>query len=327
MIDRSEIHCNAWVETPVFFISRHEAVNPFQAHQDFLNTFIVYASLGEDVRNYQPVFLDSRIADGSMVAAWSHLFSSSKRLLDIRQIVDVASSYVPSGSASQNICFRKAIWGIHGALSSLSKGNRVHGACQISPLLFAFRNFMLDRLKEALNVTELVSPIKYEERKDNSTLGRFAPMWKKKLLGESTTVTITYALRGEGSRLDPHGFLFNTSKNGLADLYGTNFDDEEEEEPSDLIRRDHVHRKLKGEASLVDHLRQKITSWTTWNVQYIFNAVDFATLSFEEQVAMAQNTDVLVAPHGAVFVHLLYLRDEACCRSRRDQNAFKEDVE
>ena len=41
---------------------------------------------------------------------------------------------------------------------------------------------------------------------------------------------------------------------------------------------------------------------------FVFRAVDFAILSFTNQIALAQDTDVLIAPHGAVMAHLLYLR-------------------
>ncbi|KAJ1569272.1 hypothetical protein HK405_007419 [Cladochytrium tenue] len=37
-------------------------------------------------------------------------------------------------------------------------------------------------------------------------------------------------------------------------------------------------------------------------------AVDFAELPIEEQMGVAQGTDLFVGPHGAVFAHLLYLR-------------------
>ncbi|KAJ3213893.1 hypothetical protein HDU67_002347 [Dinochytrium kinnereticum] len=39
-----------------------------------------------------------------------------------------------------------------------------------------------------------------------------------------------------------------------------------------------------------------------------FRAVDFAVLEMDQQVAVAQGTDVMVGPHGASFVHEIFLR-------------------
>ncbi|KAI9339184.1 hypothetical protein DFJ73DRAFT_948462 [Zopfochytrium polystomum] len=39
-----------------------------------------------------------------------------------------------------------------------------------------------------------------------------------------------------------------------------------------------------------------------------FRAVDFAQLSIEDQIGIAQGTDLFMGPHGAVFIHMLYLR-------------------
>ncbi|KAJ3099507.1 hypothetical protein HDU97_002996 [Phlyctochytrium planicorne] len=45
-----------------------------------------------------------------------------------------------------------------------------------------------------------------------------------------------------------------------------------------------------------------------WFPRIRFRAVDFAELEFDEQVAVAQQTDIFVGTHGAHFIHLLYLR-------------------
>ncbi|KAJ3164081.1 hypothetical protein HK101_000532 [Irineochytrium annulatum] len=81
-------------------------------------------------------------------------------------------------------------------------------------------------------------------------------------------------------------------------------------------------RVIENEDKLIEALRQAVARWRSeepplragWEgvrrprPELSLRAVDFATLTIEEQVAVAHGTDVWVGPHGASFIHLLHLR-------------------
>ncbi|KAJ3285727.1 hypothetical protein HDU76_008097, partial [Blyttiomyces sp. JEL0837] len=145
----SDIQCDAWVDTPLFMISRWDTTNPYQAHQDMLNTFLVYSKLNLSADRIQPVLLDSRNADGPFVGAWSHLFTSSHNLIDIRQIIDKA---IPNSKPDSDgiLCLKSAVWGIHGGISPLSREARKARMCKAAPTILAFRAFMIDRIRRVV---------------------------------------------------------------------------------------------------------------------------------------------------------------------------------
>ncbi|KAI8614818.1 hypothetical protein BC830DRAFT_1188523 [Chytriomyces sp. MP71] len=59
-----------------------------------------------------------------------------------------------------------------------------------------------------------------------------------------------------------------------------------------------------------DEFQNALQNALTESMRVHFRVVDCATLSFEEQVALAQDTDYLIGAHRAAFVHMLYLRRE-----------------
>ncbi|KAI9324463.1 hypothetical protein DFJ73DRAFT_872434 [Zopfochytrium polystomum] len=123
-------------------------------------------------------------------------------------------------------------------------------------------------------------------------------------------IAITYAIRGAPTRVNAHPVATGI-RNGSATL-----------EPAPLARI------LSNEPALIEYLRACVTQWNAEAqrqraaavaagafpsrplVVATLRAVDFATLPFGAQIAVAQATDVLVGPHGAVFAHTMYLRAE-----------------
>ncbi|KAI8618014.1 hypothetical protein BC830DRAFT_1079510 [Chytriomyces sp. MP71] len=76
-------------------------------------------------------------------------------------------------------------------------------------------------------------------------------------------------------------------------------------------------RLITNDVELQDARQGFLSLAARLGVRIQFCTVDFAKLSFEEQVALAQDTDCWIVAHGAGFSHLLYLR-------RRSQAAVLE---
>ncbi|KAJ3133818.1 hypothetical protein HK100_004031 [Physocladia obscura] len=337
----SKIECDVWLNTPVFMISRWDTTNPYQFHQDAMNTFIVYSLLGLSPSQIQPIILDARHSDGPYTAAWSHIFSSSHHLIDIRQLSASAASLIPSSksqSETQILCMRRAIWGIHGGISPMARGGRKRARCTSSPLFSAFSEFMLDRVLDsaahesnkpliASNLAKTAQTLSL-----SSTLPAWLPLPIKStrygLLFETTvrnlyasghtaeaeklakdTIVVTYAIRKAATM---HG----STEVGAS--FGVQFHGVDGVTAVDPVKEyidgiePALQRIVANENALINILYRTTEKWMHARPEKIrkveFRAIDFAQLSFDDQMAAAHSTDLWIGPHGAAFVHLLYLR-------------------
>ncbi|KAJ3192010.1 hypothetical protein HK101_007186 [Irineochytrium annulatum] len=356
-----------------------DTTNPYQAHQDFLNTFLVYSALDLDASETQAILLDSRYKDGPFTSAWSHVFSGSRRLMDIRQLADEVLARLPRHKPDPVLCFKDAAWGIHGGISPLSRGASRKDFCSSSPLILAFRSFMLDRLRlailgprragtttppilasdttttmslatavmerlplpqELLLPSERHPPISIPTRilsdpimTQRDALRRALKESAARMRDQHRTITVLYTIRGNGTPLRTVAGLNGEALQGLGSARGG--DDVEATSTSPSREPEPLQRKVENEAELIDYLRGVCESWGgvnstrllehgagrsrgRWGVVDMsrgggnftceFRAVDMAGLTFERQVALAQGTDLLVGAHGAVFIHMMYLR-------------------
>ncbi|KAJ3232414.1 hypothetical protein HDU81_003006 [Chytriomyces hyalinus] len=310
------------VDTTLFFISRWDTTNPYQFHQDAMNTFLVYSLLQLHPSKVQPVILDSRNSDGPYTAAWSHIFSSSRHLVDVRQIRDAITAGLKQKAVPMNaspvVCFKRAVWGIHGGISPLSRGGTKKTKCENAPLLFAFRSFMLERIWDAAGVARgdvaawRTLPVTSLEMQDNT--GYIFEEEVRRLEREEgrnkartfayETVVVTYAIRNMSTSrsMNEMGILGSTVVHGVAGTKQRGFNQDG--------RVDRLKRIIPNEAALIQELKQWAESYDVQDsrIKIHFRAVDFAALAFEDQIAIAQGTDFYIGPHGAAFVHLLYLR-------------------
>ncbi|KAJ3212362.1 hypothetical protein HDU67_003879 [Dinochytrium kinnereticum] len=382
------IHCDAWVNTPIFAIKRLDNLNPYHIHEDLMNMFIAYASLDLDPSKLQVVILDERAPDGPFVSAFTDIFSTSSEFLDIWEIASLS----PRDST---ICFKRIVWAYHGQLSPLSLENSRETKCRQSPLLLAFRRFMLDRWRRAILAPKGVDPgslpvdtrvsglpvlpttkfpymdlsadLKHmpKDKGRNAKLEVAGNLQRGQPVDEHTPnrlsrrggghidldvkfiddddqyddvnaspIVITYAIRKAVTMPEP-----------LYEEDVEHHDHTDEREPilpqpssnpqnsSDpvmirkLLRRSggspkvsgqgyKLTRVLKNEKELIERIRRAVAFWTSPDpelprrsaVNVRFRAIDFATLSVEDQVAVAQDTDVLIGPHGGSLIHLLYMR-------------------
>ncbi|KAJ3095482.1 hypothetical protein HK100_005826, partial [Physocladia obscura] len=337
-----EIKCDLWLDTPVFMISRWDTTNPYQFHQDAMNTFIVYSLLGLSPSQIQPIILDARHADGPYTAAWSHIFSSSHHLIDIRQLSTSAASYIPSSKSQTEkptLCMRRAIWGIHGGISPMARGGRKRAGCTSSPLFSAFSEFMLDRVLESAaqesnkpliesNIAKTAQPLSLS----SSLLPAWLPLPIKStrygLLFETTvrnfyasgrtteaeklaknTIVVTYAMRRAATvhgSTEP-GASFGMQFHGVDGITAVEPVKEyiDGTEPA-------LKRIVANENDLINSVYRTTEKWKhalSGKIRKVeFRAIDFAQLSFDDQIAAAHTTDLWIGPHGAAFAHLLYLR-------------------
>ncbi|KAJ3306201.1 hypothetical protein HDU76_004880 [Blyttiomyces sp. JEL0837] len=411
-VSSSQVTCDAWVVNPVYMVSRWDTTNPYQAHQDFLNTFLGYATLNLSASDTQIMFLDTRLTDGPYISAWSSVFSSS---FQIPSIPDLAS--LPGlSNTTQHVCFKRIVWGLHGGISPLAMNARAKGGCQGSPLLLAFRRFMLDRLRRrvlggvagidpgAVGVFDYDKEWLLEGNKDpNSTssspsseqkslsIPKFPVpvgiknlnvtpldtrpreerekgwnMWKKFVKNmtppkppfisrydfhdiDVQPVVITYAIRKAGTKGSVKELIDTRLESVLKEGNGnetlvdveerggwsnrkpvrvTKSNQQQQQQQQQQKEKVQLFRTIENEPEVIESFRTQIRDWIDetydhfsfirkynqspqqrkYFPRFTFRAVDFATLTFEEQVAVAQETDVLIGPHGAVFGYEIYLR-------------------
>ncbi|KAI8613980.1 hypothetical protein BC830DRAFT_1169794 [Chytriomyces sp. MP71] len=324
-VQEGDIPCDAWVDTPVFFISRWDTTNPYQFHQDALNTFIVYSLLDISVDEIQPVILDRRNKDGPYTTAWSHIFTSSKRLIDIRQLTNGIMMDLPASKKDPRICFKKAVWGMHGGISPLAMGGKTISSCSNAPLIEAFREFMLSRVRAELVQTpglhSLPNWLPFPPTPTNQLPFEkkvYTRLWKQLQTGSADSIqlqdlyntlsrkilTITYAIRGATTRS-------NTSPvSPLSQVHGNPLHPQSAAPPA-IRAKDpsSLSRTVTNDDVVQSTIQNAAYAWSRKSgVNVEFRAVDFAKLPFEEQIAVAQGTDYFIGAHGAAFIHLLYLR-------------------
>ncbi|KAJ3204349.1 hypothetical protein HDU67_009636 [Dinochytrium kinnereticum] len=350
-----DIQCDAWIETPLFFLSRWDTTNPYQAHHDMLNTFRIYASLGLSVNDVQPVILDSRSVDGPYLGLWGTLFTSSNRVMDIRQLASLAMTKAKTkSSAGGKLCIRKAIWGIHGGISPISRNGAKVDKCHMSPLLQAFSAFVEDRLRNTFlgpkdAGVSVMGPVTSWPKgpSKNRTPLAVLPVDESGIAGPfkhsdvpRRILRVTFAVRNASTPLLPtresklmskvvdgtDGWVDSTRQQPFR-VFGRGLGGYKVEESKLSISSEELAdppkpltRLTANQYELIDHLQKIVSTWQpdprnlTATEHYVtgasFRAVDFATLPIEAQISIAQDTDVFVGPHGAVFIHLLYLRRE-----------------
>lgn len=70
-------------------------------------------------------------------------------------------------------------------------------------------------------------------------------------------------------------------------------------------------RQVRNDAEVVSTLKELETTTFKSGAKVKFQDVDFNLLSFEEQIKVDLETDVLVGPHGAGLMHNIFMRDRA----------------
>ncbi|KAJ3097414.1 hypothetical protein HDU97_004893 [Phlyctochytrium planicorne] len=413
---KEEIECDAWIETPLFFTSRWDTTNPYQAHQDFLNTFRVYSTLGINADEILPVFLDTRQVDGPYTQIWADVFGGGSRILDIRQLASiVVQKYQQSPhqdrTKPRNLCLRKATWGLHGGISPIAKGGMKYDGCANAPLIHAFAAFMRDRVGLALSRVEgngkvpedlmhigpwldagkedpegVVEGVHYEfeekkvkeEPKVTTVFGDEEGDDKEpstSTTASEATATSTPTSETRTAISNPSTAEPSTSQNQpplpRSNPETTETSSEKPRAPRSKILRvtyairqattnptpitcpwteallqglqDHtvlptnstypappllplpstllpppmppkaLTRKVSDQSTILRTLSKTVSTWKPPQNSTLshatFTAIDFATLPLSAQIHLAQSTDIFIAPHGAVFIHTLYLRN------------------
>ncbi|KAI8844887.1 hypothetical protein BC829DRAFT_481304 [Chytridium lagenaria] len=203
--------CDAWIETPSSSSPAGTPQNPYQAHQDFLNTFRVYSTYGLTTTTTLPILLDTRQVDGPYTSLYASVFSSSHRLMDIRQLRDT----VRSRGRVERLCVRRAVWGVHGGISPLARNGGRKEECWGSALLKAFRGFVEDRVREAVGeargevgeseVGDEMERVRGGDVEGKGMLERGPPLPLPVFMTKGTprTLRVTYAIRNATTMANP----------------------------------------------------------------------------------------------------------------------------
>ncbi|KAI9327677.1 hypothetical protein BDR26DRAFT_875066 [Obelidium mucronatum] len=211
--------------------------------------------------------------------------------------------------------------------------------CVGSPLFQAFREFVLDRGRywDTRNVFGQIGNNKNDNRKrvGKEKLPDWLPFpvktqkyglmfeesvrriffagitrggprsWSAAKRMMDRTIVVTFARR-QSSTL--HGYLDEGGVFGLQ-LHGV--DGTDVKPPKDFVEGSEpkLKRIVKNEATLIEMLRNETKNWEKEStVPVEFRAVDFAAISFDDQLAISRGTDLFVGPHGASFAWTMYLR-------------------
>ncbi|KAJ1569687.1 hypothetical protein HK405_008574 [Cladochytrium tenue] len=276
--NNGRVRCDAWVDTTVYFLMRHDTTNVYHSFQDQLNSFKAYGLFDLDADAVQVVLLDSRSPDGIFAdAVWGRLFSGSGRVRDVRELAREALARLPPEVAALDggpaVCFRRAAFAVHGGVSALSRGARQLTRCPHSPLLAGFADFTRQRLRAeaavapalpGTDVTGAGAPTDEDDDGDEDTGG---------------VLRVLYAERGRWSREDvAAGRCLRCIAN----------------EPAVVARvAAAMHDVTKAFRGRVGRCHSGVR----------FTAVDFAELSYVRQAAEAAAADVMVGVHGAGLAH------------------------
>ncbi|KAJ3081474.1 hypothetical protein HDU99_005597 [Rhizoclosmatium hyalinum] len=229
------LECDAWIDTPLLMVSRWDTGNPYQAHQDYMNTFAVFAALNLSTATIQPILLDHKTPAGPFASAWSHIFTTSGHFITLQDILAVIPNDI------KTICLAESVWNVHGGISPMARYGSVEWytppepqfnprpkapttpppPTPAAPLFLAFRAFMQSAFRRAVLGTVDVS---HEEALDHRG-PRGLPVPKdlaflEELAGgefkqEGAPITVTYAYRRGGNReVNRRGVLWEGTRFG-----------------------------------------------------------------------------------------------------------------
>ncbi|KAJ3287624.1 hypothetical protein HDU79_005544 [Rhizoclosmatium sp. JEL0117] len=229
------LECDAWIDTPLLMVSRWDTGNPYQAHQDYMNTFAVYAALNLSTATIQPILLDHKTPAGPFASAWSHIFTTSGHFITLQDILAI----IPNDS--KTICFAESIWTVHGGISPMARYGSVEWYTPLepqfnprirapstlppptpeAPLFLAFRAFMQSAFRRA--VLGIVDGSHEEALDHQGPRGLPVPKnlaFLEELAGdefkqEGAPITVTYAYRRGGNRdVNRRGVLWEGTRFG-----------------------------------------------------------------------------------------------------------------
>ncbi|KAJ3091360.1 hypothetical protein HDU96_003087 [Phlyctochytrium bullatum] len=342
------LRCAVWLTTPLLLVSRWDPTNPYQHHQDLLNAFRVLAATGLPATTHPILLDTRARDGPFVAAWAGGVFGGAKRVVGVREVTALVGetngmvcvktavwgvhggiSPLARGGTKPETC--EAGSPLLRAFASFV-GDRVREGV----------------LGDSAGDTMLPGPLESESghpTPPNPPPTAATPPPKVPipvpqhlaLPDGPGVIKVTYAIRRSRTRTSP---LNSTSPldaflDGFPDLVPTgstttadaaarlaarkarlrkdaDWDTAPSAAAGDLVLAPGggLHRTLPREPQLVRALNTTLGAWTppTGSGAALFRAVDFAKLSWEAQMAIAADTDVLVAPHGAVLIHTLYLR-------------------
>lgn len=274
-------------------VMRWDVNNVYHIHEDLLQAYLGYSVFDLDANESEIVFLDSDPAWGNKRAnmIWKSVFSSlsnkqvENSLDTIRTIRDLVNDQELT-SDSRYLCLRSATFGVHAALSTLSRQVGVSTQCTDSPVLRAFADFMLTRmgLPPAFTIPP-DSPV--ANPPSIFSIPRYA------LSSELQDANITSLLQTLPFTNWSAPPLIITFSSRVSNVWGA------------------VERQITNEKELLQAMRTAISNkFQEEHIErpLILRRIDFAQVhKIREQMALVRESDVLVGAHGAAFIYALYL--------------------
>jgi len=264
--------CSEWVEHPVLFLQRDTFANFFHDSEDFVNVFLALAIL-EWSRGDSQIILTDLYPEGPFWDIWSRVYSPATG-------DDVAKKHVMTAwdlrkkygsDPSRRVCFRKAAVGIYGPAAPITVASW-NTPCSRTALVRAYSDFVI----RGLNL------------QSHTHYARSQP---------DRTITITYMARRPYSEW-PEAKFCNDDTSFFKCEYWAHMGGRA------------IGRMISNDASFVDALKNLESGNYNGKIVKFLN-VDYNKLSFEEQIKIDLQTDIMIGPHGAGLMHNIFMRDRA----------------
>ncbi|KAJ3140939.1 hypothetical protein HK101_003429, partial [Irineochytrium annulatum] len=254
--------------------------------------------------------------------------------LNIRSLASTASTLARSNSSTDGgavLCLRDALWSApaRGSLSALDRlgagAGGIETTCERSALLLAFRAFVIDRVRASVLGSELALIVRAAKKagavRDED--GKVGDVWAR--LHGRVGWNRAWRLRYVVALPVPAGCEYNATAAGAKERGAASADaaelkkgKEEDVGPEGYVSitfalesNSSVDARIANEDELVAVLKKTAEkAWMGHSSRARFRAVNMSALTFEEQVAVSQGTDLFIAPHGSVLFNILYLRTE-----------------
>lgn len=271
----SPSECAVWVDHPVLIDQRDTFANFFHDSEDFVNVFLAMAILEWNFQNTQ-VLLTDLYPKGPFWPMWEKVFSGvNTPALDAW---DIKKKFGRDG-ANKNmpkgkVCFKELAIGIYGPAAPITVASW-NTPCRATALVKAYSDFVIRGL-------ELQKLTHYQTHSDTP----------------SNTITVTYMARRPSSEWPERKYCSDTNSFFLCGLW-------------EHFGQRSLGRMIKNDAEVVTALKNLENLNRGDGKKVVVHNVDYNVLTFEEQIKIDLQTDIMIGPHGAGLMHNIFMRDRA----------------
>ena len=263
--------CDEWIDEPVMIMQRDTFANFFHDSEDFFDIFLGMAVLDWSKKDTQ-IFLTDLDPRGPFWDLWDKVFASNDKKRPTMTSWDLKLKYC--SNVKKSVCFIDFAIGIYGPAAPITVASW-DTPCH-SPgtaLVKAYSDYVI----RGLGLHHLTH---YKESKP------------------SKTIVITYLARRSSSEWPEKRYCDSKNSFFRCELW-----------ESFGIRK--LGRVIKNDNEVVQALKELESESFNNGATVKFQDVDFNLLSFEDQIKVDLQTDILIGPHGAGLMHNIFMRDRA----------------